>query len=293
MIKRIVEISSEAAYIHVKHGQLVIKRDGSDDGQLPIEDLGLLLISHPAVTCSNSVLTACLKNNTAVVLCDEKHMPCGMLLPFSGHSTQTQVISAQTGISVPKQKKLWKSIVQAKIRAQAQVLARTGAENGALVEWAKQVRSGDPKNVEARAARFYWKKLFGKDFRRERYGLSPNPLLNYGYAVVRACVARALVGAGLHPSIGLHHKNKYNDFCLADDLLEPLRPLVDFRVWELWNDNHSVEIDKTIKKALLELLSERIEINETREELMISMHHYAASLRQSFMEDAGFRIPVW
>lgn len=293
MIKRIVEISSEAAYIHLKHGQLVIKRDGSCDGQIPIEDLGLLLVSNPAITCSNSVLTACLKNNVAVVLCDEKHMPSGMILPLTGHSTQTQIISAQTGMSMPRQKQLWKSIVRAKIRAQAQVLARTKNENGALIEWAKQVRSGDPANMEARAARFYWKKLFGKDFRRERYGLTPNPLLNYGYAVVRACVARALVGAGLHPSIGLHHRNKYNDFCLADDLLEPLRPLVDFRVWELWNDNHSVEIDKTTKKVLLELLSEKVKINESREELMISMHHYAASLRQSFMENASFRIPVW
>ena len=293
MIKRIVEISSAPAFLHLKYGQMVIERDSETTAQVPIEDLGILILGGTGITCSAALLAACAQNNVAVVVADEKHLPASVLLPLTAHGTQTQVLESQINAPLPAQKSTWKKIVRAKVRAQAAMLSATGEENRMLLNLEKDVRSGDPENIEAQAARYYWPKIFGVDFRREREGAWPNALLNYGYAVVRATVARAIVGAGLHPSIGLHHHNKYNPFCLADDLMEPLRPMVDYAVWHVHREGKIAEINKEAKKTMLNLLTSTVTIAKQRQEFIPAMHWYAASLRRVFVENGELDIPIW
>lgn len=293
MIKRIVEVSSSPTFLHLKYGQLVIERENEDAAQIPIEDLGVLLLGGNGITCSAALLAACAHNNVAVVIADEKHLPASFLLPLTAHGTQTQALEAQVHVPLPAQKRTWQKIVRAKILAQAGMLAAIGAENRMLLNLAKDVRSGDPENIEAQAARYYWPRLFGDSFRRERDGEWPNALLNYGYAVVRASVARAIVGAGLHPSIGLHHHNKYNPFCLADDLMEPIRPMVDFTAWRVHQDGKIVEINKEAKQTMLSLLAGPTCIAGQKLEFIPAMHWYAASLRRVFTENGELEIPEW
>ena len=179
---------------------------------MPVEDLGILILDHPAITHTQPLLTACLENNVVVILCDIKHLPTGILIPLEGHSLQGKTFISQTQLSEPTRKRLWQTIIQSKIRAQAQTLIGAVGDNGSLSPLGAKVRSGDPDNIEAQAARLYWRKLFGEDFRRDRNMLGTNALLNYGYAIMRAAVARAIVGAGLHPSLGLHHHNQFDSF---------------------------------------------------------------------------------
>ncbi len=300
MIKRIVEISS-AASLHLKLGQMVIERKDEPPAQVPIEDLGVLVFGGNSISCSAALLAACAQNNVAVVVSDDKHLPASLLLPLAANDTQTQAIEAQVKAPLPAQKRTWQKIVKAKVKGQAQTLAITGVENKMLLNLAEEVRSGDPKNIEAQAARYYWPKLFGTDFRREREGEWPNAMLNYGYAVVRASVARAIVGAGLHPSIGLHHHNKYNPFTLADDLMEPLRPMVDLTAWSIWRnppgasngDSEEQKLTKETKRAMLTLLTGKITIGGQRQEFIPAMHWYAASLRRVYTENGELEIPEW
>lgn len=273
---------------------MVVQREEGELVTVPIEDLGMLLVSEPRVTLSHCLLIALLKNNVAVIFCDEKHMPSGVALPFSGASAQSQTMDIQIAATEPVKKRVWQRLIQAKIKGQARVLAKTGAENGAMLQWAKAVRSGDPDNLEARAARFYWPRLFGNDFTREREGPPPNMLLNYGYAVLRASIARALVGAGLHPAISVHHKNKYNDYRLADDVMEPLRPLVDMRVYTVWKENPSIsEMTKEIKQALLEIQGAILVFDGQNETFYAALTHFAASLRRALSGDGDIVIPQW
>jgi CRISPR-associated protein Cas1 len=260
---------------------------------VPIEDLGILILGGSGITCSASLLSACAENNVAVVVSDEKHLPSAFLLPLAAHDTQTQILEAQITAQLPAQKRTWQEIVKAKIGAQANTLAFIGAQNAILLNMAKEVRSGDPENLEAQAARYYWPRLFGQDFRREREGVWPNALLNYGYAIVRASVARAIVGAGLHPSIGLHHHNKYNPFCLADDLMEPLRPMVDLIGWRAKKAGVITEINKEAKQTMLALLTGSVTIGGVKQEFLPAMHWYAASLRRVFTENGELEIPEW
>lgn len=293
MIKRIIEVSSSPAFIHLRGGQMVLEREGMPDALVPIEDLGILILGGNGITCSAALLSACAENNVAVVVSDERHLPSAFLLPLAAHDTQTQVLEAQVSAPLPNQKRTWQKIVKAKIGAQASALTAIGAQNALLQNMARDVRSGDPENMEAQAARYYWPRLFGNEFRREREGGWPNALLNYGYAVVRASVARAIVGAGLHPSIGLHHHNKYNPFCLADDLMEPLRPMVDYRVWRVKQLGTITEINKEAKQAMLAILTGTITIGGVKQEFLPAMHWYAASLRRVFTENGELEIPEW
>lgn len=293
MIKRIVEVSSAPSFLHLRNGQMVIEREGEQSALVPVEDLGVLIFGGNGVTCSAALLAACAENNVAVVVSDGRHLPASLLLPLSAHGTQTQALDAQINATLPAQKKTWQKIVRAKVRAQAETLSAVGAENRLLINMEKDIRSGDPENIEAQAAKYYWPRLFGESFRREREGVWPNALLNYGYAIVRASVARAIVGAGLHPSIGLHHHNKYNPFCLADDLMEPLRPMVDYRVWLVYREGRLKEIDKAAKQAMLSLLMGPITIGGQKQEFLPAMHWYAASLRRVFTENGELEIPVW
>ena len=224
MIKRIIDIS-EAAYVRLKHQQLVIEKQSEIVGQVPIEDLGVLILQHPAIVLTQQLIVACQKNKVVIVFCDEKHLPYSLILPIGeGHTLHNKILKQQMAISEPTRKRLWQKIVQHKIKEQEQTLVMLNKESTRLSFLSTQVKTGDSGNCEAIAAQAYWKLLFGKAFKRDADLDGVNSLLNYGYAIIRAAVARSICGAGLHPTIGLFHTNQYNALCLADDLMEPFRP---------------------------------------------------------------------
>ena len=280
MIKRTVDIST-ASYISTKYNQLIIQSKDDEKTSVPIEDLGVLILSHPGITITKAATTSCLDNNIVVLFCDNKHLPQSILMPLSGHTLHTKTLRAQIDISRPVQKKLWKSIVQEKIKSQCKIIKLSlQDEPPELISLIKRVRSGDPENIEGQAARIYWRKLMGNNFRRDPMLPGINTFLNYGYAIVRATVARALVGAGFHPSIGLHHHNQYNSLCLADDLMEPLRPIVDLLVYKNLREQKD-PLTPEHKKILLEILYMPCNVGQqTVVPLVTATHHYAASLRK-------------
>ncbi len=294
MIKRIVDISNPS-HLSLRREQLVIEQDRKEVGTVPLEDLGVLILDHPAITHTQGLLAACCKNNTVVLFSNEKHLPVSILLPLSGGSLHSKIIDQQIRVTEPMCKRLWREIVQAKIRAQAYVLTKIHNDDKPLPAFANRVRSGDPDNVEGQAARVYWRKLFGKDFRRDRDLPGINALLNYGYAVMRAAVARAIVGTGLHPALGLHHHNQYDSLCLADDLIEPLRPLVDWKVYGIKGKlNDKSELTPEIKREMLEIFSVSCLIRKQPLPLIPALHHYAASLRKVICnEGKKLVIPVF
>lgn len=285
MIKHTIEISEQPAHLAVRRGQLQLRRDGDTVAQFPCEDLGVVLVEHPATTYTHGALTALIDHGAALILCGADHLPQSVLLPIGEHSQIVTRLHLQIEAALPLKKQLWKQIVQAKIRAQAANLAADGPAHRLLRNLVSEVKSGDRTNVEAHAAKAYWREwLTNPDdadtpvgFRRLPDGAAPNALLNYGYTVMRAAVARAIVAAGLHPALGLHHSNRGNPYCLADDLMEPLRPIVDARVRELFFDDET-EINPVTKRALLELLEVSVEAGGASGPLMVSLHRYVASL---------------
>ena len=293
MIKRIIEISTAPAYISVKDMQLVLRREGEVVGSIPIEDIGVLMVDHPGCTYSHAALNELLANNVAVVICGNNHHPNGLLLPLDTHSVQSERFRVQAAAKVPVKKRLWKQLVQAKIRHQAWCLDCCGRNGGnGLRALASKVKSGDAENHEAQAAARYWKALFGSDFRRKRAGLPPNGMLNYGYTVLRAAVARALCGGGLHPSFGLHHHNRYNAYPLADDMMEPFRPMVDCHVFRFWQQGAG-SVTQTVKQALLGVLSQEVYQGENKRPLMNALHMLSADLYRVLGGDAEcLAIPV-
>ncbi len=279
MIKRIVEISNPA-YLHLKNQQMVIEQNGTLMGQVPIEDLGVLILSNPAITHTQQLLSACWQNNVIVVSCDERFMPGAALIPLDGHSLHAKILASQIEARESTKKRLWAAIVKAKIREQVKVLKAVNKDTAGLSAYPAKVKSGDPENIEAQAARIYWLRLFGDGFRRNRDDPGINALLNYGYAVMRSAVARAVVGAGLTPALGIHHRNQYNSFALVDDLIEPLRPLVDVKVHELTNMRSTEpELDPATKKELISILGWNIKLSGREWPLLVALTHYASSVR--------------
>ncbi len=284
MIKRIVEISRAGTYLSVKLGQLVVKRDGEEISRIPCEDIGVVLVDHGGVCYTHTVFTELLRSGAAVVLCDGTHHPAGMLLPIESNSVQSERFRYQIRAKMPLKKRLWQQIVKAKIAHQAKVVEDEPGTCRALKGLAKQVRSGDPDNIEAQASRRYWP-VFLQDvrFRRDRDGVAPNNLLNYGYMVMRAAVARALCSAGLLPTLGIHHHSRYNAFCLADDMVEPFRGYVDAKVREIcYGGGASDDLDQGIKAQLLEVLYEPIVVGGFKGPLMVGLHRTMASLQRCF-----------
>lgn len=286
MIKKTLFFGNPA-YLSVKNSQLVVKRTDSETQQevvrtVPIEDIGVVVLEDRQITITNVALDALLQNNCAVITCDEKHMPAGMLLPLEGNTIQSERFANQIDASLPLKKQLWQQTVQAKIRNQASVLKRlSGVEVGCMLVWANDVKSGDSENLEGRAAAYYWKNIFPSlpGFTRDREGEMPNNLLNYGYAIVRAVIARALVASGLLPTLGIHHHNRYNAYCLADDIMEPYRPYVDELVINIMrSDIDYGELTPELKKQLLGLPVAEVLIGGQRSPLMVAASQTTASL---------------
>lgn len=280
MIKRCMEISRGPARLSVRDGQLIIKRDGMEAAQVSFEDLGFLIVDHPGVTYTHRVLSELASHNIALIVCGANHHPVGLILPSEGHSVHGETVSMQSRATERLKDRLWKEIVKGKIMNQAVSLELAGKEGGGLRDLTSTVRTGDVGNLEARAARRYWPLLFCRAFRRDRYGVTPNGLLNYGYAILRAATARALCGAGLHPALGLHHKNRYNAFALADDMMEPFRPMVDRVVYSLWSVDKTTALGSAEKKALLGVLSTSVICRGQSSPLMIALERSAVSLRE-------------
>ncbi len=294
MIKRTVEISREAAHLTVRQKQLLVLRDEQTAGSIPCEDIGVVLVDHPGVTYSHAMLASLADSGATLIVCGRNHLPTAVLLPLADHTQVVWRINEQLGASKPLRKSLWKQLVQAKIRAQAANLATTCPAKNKLLDLARSVRSGDPSNVEAQAARVYWTNYRPVEtFRRDPGGEELNALLNYGYAVVRAATARAVVAAGLLPAIGLHHHNRSNAFCLADDLMEPLRPVVDDRARDLYEQGYR-EVTPEAKAELLKVLAEPVQMGDEQGPLMTNLHRMARSLVRCFQgESKKLNIPVW
>jgi CRISPR-associated protein Cas1 len=280
MTKRVLEISRDAAHLAVRNEQLLIKRNGEVVGTVPCEDLGVVVVDNPQTTYTHSALLKLAESDAAVVICGRDHLPCAMLLPMVDHSQVVWRLRDQLGASRPLNKQLWKQLIVAKVRAQANNLEPDSPARSKLLSLAKEVRSGDPKNVEAHAAKVYWANwLWHEEFRRDPEGSGLNGFLNYGYAIVRAGLGRAIVSAGLLPSLGLHHRNRSNPFCLADDLIEPIRPIVDDRVRELYRQGYQ-ELDQPAKAALLETLLCEVSTDGETGPLMTQLHRLVGSLVQ-------------
>ncbi|MGB6087498.1 type II CRISPR-associated endonuclease Cas1, partial [Parvibaculum sp.] len=233
MIGRVVEIAADDRHLAVSRGFLTVSSKGEEVGRVPLDDIGVLLAHAHGLTYSNNLMVELAQRGAAVVLCGPNHMPVAWLWPMDGHHVQSLRMRQQLEAGAPLRKRLWQALVRAKIEQQRAVLERLGKPDGAFDLLARKVKSGDPENIEAQAARRYWPLLMGDDFRRDRRSDGANAMLNYGYTVLRAGVARAVTSAGLHPSVGLHHSNRNNPMCLVDDLMEPFRPIVDYMVSRL------------------------------------------------------------
>jgi CRISPR-associated protein Cas1 len=252
---------------------------------IPIEDIGIVILDNPQITLSQALIKALGGNNSVIISCDDHHLPLGIMLPMYAHNTFTEKMRYQVESSLPLKKNLWQQTVVAKINNQARLLEMSGMEVQQMDYWKKQVRSGDPDNFEARAAAFYWERLFSDlgPFRRHRFGGPPNNLLNYGYAILRAVVARSLVASGLIPSIAIHHRNKYNPFCLADDIMEPYRPFVDMKVLHILSQYEEIdELTRDIKKELLSIPVMDIVIDRKSSPLLVGVQRTTASLASCF-----------
>lgn len=270
----------------VKNGDLPEKFKQDAVSTIPIEDIGMVVLDNKQITVTHGVMEKLLANNCALITCDSNRMPMGLMLPLSGNTTQTERFKDQIEASVPLKKQLWQQTVEAKIRNQAYLLEKsTSSIVKNMLAWANDVKSGDPDNYEARAAVYYWANLFPEiqGFTRHREGIAPNNLLNYGYAVLRAVIARSLVASGLLPTLGIHHRNKYNAYCLADDIMEPYRPFVDSVIVDiLKKDDDISEISKEHKNLLLNIPVLDVVINGQRSPLMIAVAQTTASLYQCF-----------
>lgn len=298
MIKRTLYFGNPA-YLSVRLSQLEIRLPEvvknttlstnfkeSSVKRIPIEDIGVVVLDNKQITITQGALGALLDNNVAIISCDEQRMPSGLMLPLAGNTTQSERFRHQIEASLPLKKQLWQQTIQAKIINQSAVLySQRGMECGNMEAWAKQVKSGDTDNLEGRAAAFYWQNLFGniKGFHRDRDGVAPNNLLNYGYAILRAVVARSLVGSGLLPTLGIHHHNRYNAYCLADDIMEPYRPYVDRLVAEIVGSGANItELTPELKSKLLSIPILDVVINGRRSPLMIGVGMTTASLYRCY-----------
>jgi CRISP-associated protein Cas1 len=297
MIKRTLYFGNPA-YLSRRNEQLVVrlpeveKNDALPElfkkevqATIPIEDIGVVILDEQRLIITQSLIDGLIENNVALITCDKTHHPTGLMLNLAGNNLQSAKFKAQLDAGQPQVKQLWQQTVKAKIKNQALLLKRFGREAENLMKWSLDVKSGDPDNLEARAAAYYWKNILPEisGFKREREGIPPNSLLNYGYAILRAIVARSLVGSGLLPTLGIHHRNQYNHYCLADDIMEPYRPFVDALVVEIVRNSEDYkELNPSVKKQLLGIATVDVMIEGERSPLMNSVQRTTASLAKCF-----------
>ncbi len=297
MIKKTLYFGNPA-YLSLRNSQLVFRRpefkkdasNGDEEQHLeertiPIEDIGVVLLDHHRITITSALIEALLSNNCALITCDSRSMPVGLLLPLCGNTTQNERFRNQLEASLPLKKQLWQQTIRQKILNQAAALKnQSGKIARNMLAWANDVKSGDTENMEARAAAYYWKCLFPElpGFLRGRDEEPPNNLLNYGYAILRACAARSLVSSGLLPTLGIHHHNRYNAYCLADDIMEPYRPYVDLLVCDIIRRTDYSTLSMSIKTELLKIPALDVIIEGKRSPLMIALSQTTASLYKCF-----------
>ena len=286
MIKRVLYFGNPA-YLKIKNDQLIIEQPNNPKTiEACIEDIGVVILDNPQITMSHAVVTRLLDNNAAIITCDDKHLPVGLMLPLEGNSLQSERFKDQIQATEPLKKQLWQQTIAAKIRNQALLLKHVGLDDTPIMRWSKEVKSGDSNNTEAKAAVYYWRHIFSSKipyFYRDRMGESPNNLLNYGYAILRGIVARGLVSSGLLPTLGIHHHNKYNAYCLADDIMEPYRPFVDKLVWDMVaTDMPLDEMGKEHKQILLGISVMDIQFEDFKSPLMVGLQTTTASLAKCY-----------
>ncbi|MBO4233786.1 type II CRISPR-associated endonuclease Cas1 [Riemerella anatipestifer] len=284
MLYRSIYIGNPA-YLKLKDQQMKIicPETKAEKGSISVEDLGLLMLDHFQITISHQLIQKLMGNNVVVISCDAHHLPHGIMLPLYGHSEYSERVKYQLEASEPLKKNLWKQVVESKINNQSEVLKRLGNYYEPMLEYKEQVKSGDTTNMEGIAAQHYWKYLIAPDFLRERFGDSPNQFFNFGYAVLRSIVARAIVETGLLPVLGIFHRNKYNPYCLADDLMEPYRPFVDFLVME-WLENHpeSEELTKDFKAFMLNIATLDVRIENKLRPLIVAVKTSVVSVYKCY-----------
>ena len=297
MIKKTLYFGNPA-YLSLREEQLVIKIPEVETSEklplefkkesertIPIEDIGVVVLDNKRITITTGAMEALLENNSALISCNDRSLPVGLMLPLTGNTLQNERFRHQLNASLPLKKQLWQQTVKQKVTNQSHVLnTYTLTETSCMQRWINDVKSGDTENVEAKAAAYYWKNIFPdiKNFVRGREGEPPNNLLNYGYAILRAVIARALVGSGLLPTLGIHHHNRYNAYCLADDIMEPYRPYVDELVIQIMQEDDYSDLTRNIKAKLLQIPVLNVTINGKRSPLMIAAGITAASLFKCF-----------
>ncbi len=283
MIKKSILIENKAS-ISAKDNQLCIKSE-IRESKIPIEDIGFIVLDHPEIYLSIPAMNQLVENNSAVIICSNNHLPNGMFLNLNSHHIQQEIFKNQINASVPLKKQLWQQTVIEKITNQGILLEQVTQEKNSFAFLASKVLSGDSSNMEGVAANLYWKSFFEQKFKRERFGPYPNNFLNYGYALLRAATARSLSGSGLLNTLGIHHKSKYNAFALADDIMEPFRPLVDEKVFEITQKNPSENLTTEIKSELIQILTRTVYFDDEKSPLMVGLQRTASSLQQCFTSE--------
>lgn len=283
MIKKTILLENKAS-LTTKNLQLVIQSE-IRESNIPIEEIGFLVIDHPEIFLSMPAMNLLVENNTALIICNKNHLPNGMFLNLNSHHIQQEIFKNQIEASLPLKKQLWQQTIVEKISNQGLLLAHITGTTNAFEFLASKVLSGDSTNMEGVAASQYWKAFFATldiSFKRERFGDYPNSFLNYGYAILRAATARALSGSGLLNTLGIHHKSKYNAFALADDIMEPFRPIVDEKVFEIIQTHSEQELNTVIKSELLQILTRTVYFKDEKSPLMVALQKTASSLQQCY-----------
>lgn len=283
MLKKTILLENKAS-LSTKNLQLVIKTDAKE-ATVPIEDIGFLVIDNSEIYLSIPAMNLLIENNSCVIICSANHLPNGMLLNLNSHHIQQEIFKNQIDASVPLKKQLWQQTIVEKITNQGILLEKITGNKNSFDFLASKVLSGDSTNMEGVAASQFWKSYYEKGFKRERFGDYPNNFLNYGYAILRAATARALSGSGLLNTLGIHHKSKYNAFALADDIMEPFRPIVDEKVYELMQNYDEQELNTLLKSELLQILTRTVYFKDEKSPLMVALQKTASSLQQCYTGD--------
>lgn len=285
MIGRIVEVADDKRHLFLHRGFMVVQETGGDRkelGQVPLDDIAAVIANAHGLSYTNNLLVALAERGAPFVLCAANHNAVGMLWPIEGNFEQSRRIEAQIDAAKPVHKRLWAAVIRAKLEQQATTLEAIGAPTAPLSALVNKVRSGDPENIEAQGARRYWPLLFGNEFRRDQRADGLNGLLNYGYTVLRAATARAVIAAGLHPGIGLHHSHDGNAMRLVDDVMEPFRPVIDLKVWQLWRNNEQ-QVTPETKRALVRTLYDDMQSDTGVTPVMVCIQKLATSLAQVYL----------